>query len=321
MKLFILFILPIFLWADEANKHYSVKLENYFGLEKSYRVHIGNLELVIPSQIGPRILHFSLKGEENVFQVLKDQIQKKESPNWVNFGGHRLWRAPEDKILTYSSENSEVNLDFEKEFIRISKLDENSFLLKEIEIHPNTENSIRVAHRLTNQGKSKQKISAWALTVLPLEGKAILPLTQRGTHPEDLLPTDSIQIWAYTHLSDSIFQFKKDYIVVERKNNSSLPQKIGLSGESGWVAYRNGENLFIKKISYKKFRNYPDKNSSVEVFVNQKFLELETLSPLSTLKPNESIMHTETWILEKIPKDISTDDQLFEYIQTKLRQY
>ncbi|HMW06702.1 MAG TPA: hypothetical protein PK079_18710 [Leptospiraceae bacterium] len=320
-QVYLLYIsLPMQLFSDVGDLDYTFSREKYLTIENSFRVKMSGLEFVIPTQIGPRILHFSRIGEENIFKVMEDQIQNSKSKSWLNFGGHRLWRAPEDKILTYSPENSNVEIQTQKEFISISKVDSVNQILKEIEISPIKDYSIQVKHKITNLSDKKQTLSVWALTVLPLSGKALIPLSPRGTHPQDLLPTDSVQLWAYTNLSDSIFNFKKNYILIEKKENSHLPQKIGLNGEPGWAAYINGANVFIKKFSYKKYRNYPDKNSSIEVFVNQKFLELETLSPIRTLKPKESITHIETWILEKVPNSISTDDQLFDFIQTKIQE-
>lgn len=278
-RLILLFILSFEILSQEANTKYSVTKENFSGLTNSWRVKIGNLELVIPTEIGPRILHFSKIGEPNLFRVLNDQLENKNIPNWQNYGGHRLWRAPEDKFLTYSPENSEVNIADNKDYILISKLDTINSLLKEMEIHPDSENSIRVVHRLTNKSKQNTKVSAWALTVFPLEGRSILPLTNRGSHPENLLATDSIHLWAYTDM---------------------------------------GDQLFIKKFYITPTRSYPDKNSRVEVFINKKFLELETLSPLVRLKENEFITHTEMWYLYTLPKNITSNKEIVKYIGENL---
>ena len=41
--------------------------------------------------------------------------------------------------------------------------------------------------------------------------------------------------------------------------------------------------------------DYPDFGCSFETFTNADFLELETLGPLATLAPGESLTHTERW--------------------------
>ncbi len=317
-KSIILFLVINCLFAEEANKKYSIEKENFMGLKNTWRVKMGNIEFVIPTSTGPRILHFSKIGKPNLFRVLDDQLQNRETSNWQNYGGHRLWRAPEDRVLTYSPENSEVSVEDNQYYIRISKLDTFNSLLKEIEIYPSGENSIRVVHRLTNKSKIDTRISAWALTVLPLAGKAILPLTKRGLHSENLLATDSIHLWTYTDMTDPTYLWGKDFIVMQKKENSNLPQKIGVGGEKLWAAYVLDDQLFIKKYSITDTRSYPDRNSRVEVFINKKFLELETLSPLVRLKEKESVTHTEIWYLYTIPLNTFSNAEIVKYVEEVL---
>ena len=42
---------------------------------------------------------------------------------------------------------------------------------------------------------------------------------------------------------------------------------------------------------------YPDLGCTVETFTNADMLEVETLGPLTTLQPGESLEHVETWHL------------------------
>ncbi len=318
--LIILFILlNSFIFSDE-NKHiYSLKEENYLGLKNSFRIKTKTFELLVPTEIGPRILHFSKLGKSNLFKVLNDQIEKKDSSNWINFGGHRLWRAPEDKVLTYSPENSKVNFEKFQNFIRISKIDSVNSLLKEIEIYPLTDDSIKILHKLTNLSKIKTKVSAWALTVFPLEGKVILPFSKRGTHPENLLASDSIHLWAYTDLSNPIFSFYKEFILMQKKENSILPQKIGVGGEVGFVAYILDDQVFVKSFKIFPHLAYPDKNSRVEIFINKKFVELESLSPLKILNENETISHTEIWHLFELEKNNISDEEIYKFVLEKMK--
>ena len=56
---------------------------------------------------------------------------------------------------------------------------------------------------------------------------------------------------------------------------------------------------------------YPDYGCTFETFTNADFLELETLGPMTTLAPGESVSHTEHWSAHRpvlIPK--WTDEEL-----------
>ncbi|OYT75403.1 MAG: hypothetical protein CFK49_03480 [Armatimonadetes bacterium JP3_11] len=81
---------------------------------------------------------------------------------------------------------------------------------------------------------------------------------------------------------------------------ASHPLKIGVSNTLGWMAYWQGEILFVKR--YRHFLSvvYPDGGCSTEVFTNATMLELETLSPLTELPPEGVLEHTEGWSLHRV---------------------
>jgi hypothetical protein len=55
--------------------------------------------------------------------------------------------------------------------------------------------------------------------------------------------------------------------------------------------------LFVKKIEHIEGGKYPDCGCNFETFTNGEMLEIESLSPLRTLEPGESVSHTEQWHL------------------------
>lgn len=75
------------------------------------------------------------------------------------------------------------------------------------------------------------------------------------------------------------------------------PFKIGFPNPRGWLGYWIDNSLFIKSASIFPDANYYDKGSSSECYCNDQFLELETLGPITTLAPGETISHVETWKL------------------------
>ena len=66
-----------------------IKLENDFA------------ELIVSTELGPRIISYRAAGGENFFAVFKDQIARPDKAAWRSFGGHRLWTAPEVYPRTY----------------------------------------------------------------------------------------------------------------------------------------------------------------------------------------------------------------------------
>ena len=63
------------------------------------------------------------------------------------------------------------------------------------------------------------------------------------------------------------------------------------------MAYLKRNAFFIKTFDYDEGATYPDFGCNFETFTNAQMLEVETLSPLRTLAPGESLSHSETWHL------------------------
>src|SRR5262249_26509652 len=78
---------------------------NFKGWQNCWRVSNGEVDLVLTSDIGPRIMRFGFVGGQNFFKEFDDQMGKSGEPEWQPRGGHRLWFAPEDPVRTYAPDN------------------------------------------------------------------------------------------------------------------------------------------------------------------------------------------------------------------------
>ena len=81
-------------------------------------------------------------------------------------------------------------------------------------------------------------------------------------------------------------------------------------------------DLFIKTFDYVEGEKYPDLGCNFETFTNNEMLEIESLSPLKTLAPGESVSHTEHWYLVgecSQPASLKEAD-LEAWLQPHLRQ-
>jgi hypothetical protein len=61
------------------------------------------------------------------------------------------------------------------------------------------------------------------------------------------------------------------------------------------MAYWLDGVLFRKTFEARKESTYPDNNCNAEMYCNDKFVELESLAPLTSLKPGAEVTHIETW--------------------------
>ena len=293
---------------------------SYQSWENCYHFTNGVLEIIVLAQVGPRILHFGLLDQENEFWVDPTPYQP-ESPHWQIIGGHRLWHSPEEKERTYVVDHQAVKVTVLPDAIRVTQpIEEKTWIEKEIEISFASSNSMKVTHRLWNRGVWSISTGAWAITVMAPQGVAILPIYERNPSPQ-LPATHSINLWSYTNMTDPRWYWGKNYILLQQSSELETPQKVGIHSPQGWGAYARNGHLFLKTISPEVEKAYPDCNSSFEIYTNQNMLELETLSPLTELLPNECVEHIEHWYLfEGIPHTLVDDEDIETHILPLVQQ-
>src|SRR5271168_771792 len=83
----------------------------YQGWPNCYRVTNGEVELIVTSDIGPRIMRFGFVGGKNLFKEYEDQLGGTGEAEWKLRGGHRIWSAPEDAKRTYALDNSAARIE------------------------------------------------------------------------------------------------------------------------------------------------------------------------------------------------------------------
>ena len=277
----------------------SVEKMDYGGWPNSYRLSNGVIEIVVTTDVGPRLIHFSFKGEDNEFLTISDLVGLSGGSEWRLYGGHRFWHAPEHPIRTYLPDNDPVAIEDHEDLIRlIQRTEAITGIQKEIDIQLDQhEASVRVTHRLINHNMWLVELAPWALSVMAPGGTGIVPLPPRKSHSERLLPANTLSMWAYTDMSDPRWTWGHQLLMLRQDPESITPQKIGLSSQEGWAAYANRGHLFIKFFDPHPTALYPDLNCSVELFTNEMMLEVETLGPLVKLLPGTAVTHTETWVL------------------------
>ncbi|MCM8766460.1 MAG: hypothetical protein NC917_03445 [Candidatus Omnitrophica bacterium] len=283
------------------------------------KFQISNFIIGIPEDIGPRIIHFSLKNypDKNVFEILPDLTVETEEGKWHIYGGHRLWTSPEDKPRSYSLDDKPVKIEKFNEFIKIYGNPEiQNSVEKQIEIKK-IEKGIEVNHIIKNIGRWPIKFAAWCLSVMKKGGFAIIPIIPKKVDKHGLLPDRHISLWQYTDISDKRLILNKNFIFVKQDVEIEEPFKIGINVNENWVAYYIDRFLFIKKFEIEK-KEYPDFGCNVEVYTNSQFLELETLSPLEIVEPQNAIEYKEIWNLIEVgeikPKEEEIKKVLRDYL-------
>jgi len=288
----------------------------YGGWENCTRISNSQVELIVTTDVGPRIIHYGFNGQHNEFYVDEETLGATGGDEWRVYGGHRLWTAPEDPIFTYRPDNMSLDITFEENGLTATQpVDPVSGIQKSMRITLQNENSkVFIEHVVNNKSDKELFIAPWAITMMAAGGTAILPLPKRGSHPQNLLATSSLALWPYTDMSDERWLWGHEYILLRQDVNVASPQKVGLNCPDGWAAYANKQHVFIKLFTHDTEALYPDMNCNVEVFTNQDMLELESLAPFFSFPPGVSAMHMENWFLFDGIQPIAGEEQVRDMI-------
>jgi hypothetical protein len=275
---------------------------SYLGLD-CCKLSNAEIELVVTTGVGPRILRYSFIGEENMLGEAPDAVAKTELGEWRAWGGHRLWTAPEAKPRSYAPDNDPLTFKSEGENgIRLVQQADASGIQKEMTIVLDAAGTgVSVHHRITNRNLWAIEAAPWALTIMNGGGVAIFPQEPFRAWADYLLPARPLVLWHYTDLTDPRWNLGQRYIRLRSDEQHPEPQKIGLLNKQGWAAYLRGETLFVKRAAYVEGATYPDYNCNFETYTAGTFIEVESLGPIKRLEPDESADHTERWSLLRAP--------------------
>ncbi len=277
------------------------------------------ISMLITQSVGPRIITLQVKGSENLFAQLPDTII--ETPGMKPFhlwGGHRLWHAPEVNTRTYLPDDTPVNIRPRPNGLLVeSKTETATGLQKTLHVTlPDDSATVVIDHMLTNNGVWPVTCALWAITQMRPGGTAVLPQRSTFTDQSGLQPNRSLILWPYTNINSPHVSWGNQAILFAA-NMTEGAFKIGFPNPNGWLAYHLNDTLFVKKADYDATAVYPDYGASTQVYCNPDFLEMETLSPETTIEPGATAVHRETWQIftdiEK-PNDEATAVALAEKI-------
>lgn len=280
----------------------TIEKIDYRGWPNSYRISNGEVEAVVTSDVGPRIMRFGFTGGQNFFREFEDQLGRSGEPEWQPRGGHRLWIAPEDEVRSYAPDNGAIDIAVTTAgLIATAPAEPLTGLEKQIEIRMAASGTkVEVVHRIRNAGDEPYRLAPWALSMMARDGVGIHGFPPRGTHPEMLAPTNPLVMWAFTNLDDPRWTLLARHLVLRQDRSNPVPQKLGSFNARTWGAYLLHDELFVKRFDAPGSpADYPDFGCSYETFTNADILELETLGPLVMLAPHESVSHTERWSVHR----------------------
>ena len=169
----------------------QVKLERveYGGWPNCIRMSNGTVELIATTDVGPRVIRYGFIDKDNEFYENPKELGVTNAEEWVAFGGHRLWLAPEAKPRSYHPDSKTIEaLQKDQSLQLIQPVETENGIQKEILITMAPQGSkVTLNHKLTNHNLWTVELAPWTLTVMAPGGKAIFPQETYSPHPD--IPT------------------------------------------------------------------------------------------------------------------------------------
>ncbi|MDX6765705.1 MAG: hypothetical protein SFU85_02835 [Candidatus Methylacidiphilales bacterium] len=276
---------------------------SYSGWNRCLELTNGAFRLIATLEVGPRILFFGPPDGPNLFKEFTAQsglrVPKQSDPqsgDWLIWGGHRLWVAPEADYC-YLPDNQPVRLETLPGggFRLIAPDEAGPGWRREIDLLPSPDQArIEVLHRLVSLRDQDLEVAPWALSVMDAGGTALIPQPPLGKHPIDLLPNRNLVVWPYVDLTDDRLDMNATCWTL-RQTAGREPIKIGLRHSTGPLGYWNHGHLFTTTVDLDPAASYPDFGVNCEFFTNSEMLEVETLGPLRRLRKGETAELRSVW--------------------------
>ncbi len=266
-----------------------------------------HLRLEYLASAGPRITGLFYRGGKNLLAEVHELYEDTPQGRFWFRGGHRLWRSPEVMPDTYTPDNEGLETQKIANGV-ILRQQVDGGISKQIEIRLEPERAVcALKHRLINSSAASARLAVWALTMFKPGGIGIFPQPVGPADPAGFLPNRRLALWPYTRMRDERFVWGDEAVLIKAQPKQP-PIKFGYFNDAGWTGYVQDGILFVKRFQAKGEGEYPDFGCNCEMYCNDRFIELETLSPLATLQPGEALEHDEEWEVHPL----SDDDALTE---------
>ena len=282
---------------------------SYGGWSNCLQLSNDQMELVATTDVGPRVIRLAFQGGPNFFKEWPDQLGQTGGDQWNIYGGHRLWHAPEAMPRCYWPDNSPVQHQWDGKTLKLTQTVEVSTgIQKEMELTLNdSENHVRVLHRLSNHGLWDVELAPWSLSVMQGPGRAIIPAEPPRSHAEALLPARPLVLWSYTDMRDPRWIWGTKFTQLKSDPRLNTAQKVGVLNTNGWAGFTANGRLFLKRYAFDPGAVYPDFGCNTEIYTNGDMLEVETLGPLAKLPAGQSVEHVEDWFIHQVAVDESEE--------------
>ncbi len=276
----------------------------------------GDAELVVTTDMGPRVISYKAFGGKNLFYADLDRVAFTEDERILKaygknryyfMGGHRLWETPELIPETYYPDDEPVT------WVETGNGGVFTAPVRPYGLQYSLEVSmaekgtkVEVVGRILNAGDSPCEHAPWGITQMAPGGVAVAPQNTLQCAP---LPNRLVSYWPYDDMNDDRFYAGEKYFTLKQDTECTGPFKFGTKNDLGWCGYVVYGQLFRKTFgtpgdSY----SYPDYGCNFESYTDNRCLEVESLGKIVNIQPGQCAELRETWDILPLPAGADLPD-------------
>lgn len=269
-----------------------IERAEFRGWRGAYRLRLGQAEMVVVTEVGPRILSLSAGGGPNLLFVDEETAGRGQGDEaWHVYGGHRMWVAPETES-TYAPDNAHCEVEVsDGRLTAIAPVALQTKLQKRLTITAQGDRFV-VEQAVRNTGSMLYTGAVWALTCVEPKGAIVFPWGRGGNWDLKKIVYWNRWIGHGSDVNSRQWQPGPDLFRVVPTGEEG---KVGTHSPEGWVALCRQDATFVKSYTWLPDVRYPDEDCSLQVYTCPRFIELETLGPLAVFYPGEEVVHREIW--------------------------
>lgn len=295
----------------------TVHRETFRGWPGSLRISNGIVEAVVVPQIG-RIMLFQWVGQPDSDAIfVNSALAGKtgadfDSGTWANFGGDKLWPAPQSDWPRHTGSGWPPDRAFDgdpfqaeivQDGVRLTGPWSKGFgarAVRTITMRPG-EARLYIAQELERNGEASASalpVGIWNITQTRGDATIFLPLGQgaRGDAGYHMLPAQTDRLTPGWSVVDGLLVGTRD---------PKLNMKVGSTAGAGWMgSLYAGDILFSEHYTYHPGGSYPDSGSTTEIYTNGgdlSYIEMEIMAPLVPLGADETSRFDVSWELTRLP--------------------
>lgn len=289
-----------------------------FDNKDALELRTGAVQLMAVTSFGPRIAFLGRAGANGGDNLLYWAPGAHRRGAWDMHGGHRLWTSrplADESEESYSTDNDPCRVEILPDgFTLRAPAHPSNRIERGLSVRALDDDRLAIDHILCNTGDMLWSGGAWALTcTVPTANTSyVVPLGDGSRW--DYATIVAFDKWGGSHggegFDDPQFSFGRDQFVLRP---SGRENKRMIKGDAGILAMHDAERdlLFVKHAAFVRGGEYPlGTNLCLYTAPDRFMVEMETMGPAITLKPAETLHHTETWVLKPAPLQWPSNDAL-----------